>query len=177
MAINAPEVTAPRPVSLPRPFPGLAPLELEAVDLFVGLAQVVGLPKSIGQIYGLLYISPVALSLDEIAERLDISKGSASQGLKFLRSTGAVQVCDSPGARCDYYQAETGLRTLATGFLKEQIEPHLENGEDRLGRLRRLAAGAPAAERAHVVQRVRQLERWHRRASGLLPLLIRFLGK
>jgi len=177
MAINAPELTAPRSVSLPRPFPGLAPLELEAVDLFVGLAQVVGLPKSIGQIYGLLYISPVALSLDEIAERLDISKGSASQGLKFLRSTGAVQVCDSHGARCDYYQAETGLRTLATGFLKEQIEPHLENGEDRLGRLRRLAADAPAAERAHVVQRVRQLERWHRRASGLLPLLIRFLGK
>ncbi|MFM8469711.1 MAG: GbsR/MarR family transcriptional regulator [Limisphaerales bacterium] len=156
---------------------GLAPLEAEAVDLFVGLAQVVGLPKSIGQIYGLLYISAVPLSLDEIVERLDISKGSASQGLKFLRQTGAVQICEQNGSRCDRYEAETGLRALATGFLKEQIEPHLESGEDRLDRLKRLAADAPAAERAHVLQRVKQLENWHRRAASLLPLLIRVLGK
>jgi DNA-binding transcriptional regulator GbsR (MarR family) len=156
---------------------GLAPLEAEAVDLFVGLAQVVGLPKSIGQIYGLLYISTLPLSLDEIAERLDISKGSASQGLKFLRQTGAVQVCAQNGSRCDRYEAETGLRALATGFLKEQIEPHLDSGEDRLDRLKQLAADAPVSERAHVLQRVKQLERWHRRAAGLLPLLIRFLGK
>lgn len=156
---------------------GLASLEAEAVDLFVGLAQVVGLPKSIGQIYGLLYISTVPLSLDEIAERLDISKGSASQGLKFLRQTGAVQVSAQNGSRCDRYEAEIGLRALATGFLKEQIEPHLESGEGRLDRLKRLAADAPVADRAHVLQRVKQLERWHRRAAGLLPLLIRFLGK
>lgn len=165
-----------RPASA-QPPPGMAPLEAEAVDLFVGLAQVVGLPKSIGQIYGLLYISTVPLSLDEIAERLDISKGSASQGLKFLRQTGAVQLCAENDSRSDRYVAETGLRALATGFLKEQIEPHLESGEGRLDRLKRLAAAAPAAERAHVLQRVKQLENWHRRAAGLLPLLIRFLGK
>jgi DNA-binding transcriptional regulator GbsR (MarR family) len=165
-------------LSLPAPpAPGLTPLEAEAVDLFVGLAQVVGLPKSIGQIYGLLYFSPAPLSLDEIAERLDISKGSASQGLKFLRTTGAVQVCDEHDSRCDHYEAETGLRALATGFLKKQIEPHLDSGGDRLARLKRLAAEAPAADRARVVQRVTRLEDWHDRAAGLLPLLIRFLGK
>lgn len=165
-----------RPTSA-QPPAGLAPLEAEAVDLFVGLAQVVGLPKSVGQIYGLLYISATALSLDEVAERLDISKGSASQGLKFLRQTGAVQLWDENASRSDRYIAETGLRALASGFLKEQIEPHLESGEDRLDRLKRLAGTAPASERAHVLQRVKQLENWHRRAAGLLPLLIRFLGK
>lgn len=172
----ATETVTSRPVSAP-PSVGLSPLEAEAVDLFVGLSQVVGLPKSIGQIYGLLYISHVPLSLDDLAQRLDISKGSASQGLKFLRSTGAVRMCDDHASRCDHYEAETGLRALATGFLKEQIEPHLESGEDRLARLKRLAAATPAAERAHVIQRVKQLETWHGRAAGLLPLLIRFLGK
>jgi DNA-binding transcriptional regulator GbsR (MarR family) len=176
MALNATETVTSRPASISL-LPGLTPLEAEAVDLFVGLAQVVGLPKSIGQIYGLLYITTAPLSLDEIAERLDISKGSASQGLKFLRTTGAVRLCDDHGSRCDHYEAETSLRTLATGFLAKQIRPHLTSGEDRLGRLKRLAASASAAERAHVVQRVKQLENWHRRAAGLLPLLIRFLGK
>lgn len=177
MATSATETAGSRPVSVPVLPSGMTPLETEAVNLFVGLAQVVGLPKSIGQIYGLLYISTAPLSLDDIAERLDISKGSASQGLKFLRTTGAVRLCDNHDSRCDHYEAETGLRALATGFLKEQIEPHLESGEDRLMRLKRLATNAPPTERAHVVQRVKQLESWHRRASGLLPLLIRFLGK
>ena len=157
--------------------PVLTPLESEAVELFVGFSQVIGLPKSIGQIYGLLYISHVPLSLDEIAARLEISKGSASQGLKFLRSTGAVQLAPVNGLRCDRYQAETGLRALASGFLKEQIEPHLTSGSTRLTRLKRLAASAPAPHREHVSQRVKQLESWHGRAAGLLPLLIRFLGK
>ena len=176
MALDITEIAA-RPPASSLMLAGLTSLEAEAVDLFVGLAQVVGLPKSIGQIYGLLYICTVPLSLDDIAGRLDISKGSASQGLKFLRSTGAVRLCDEHGSRCDHYEAETRLRALATGFLKEQIEPHLESGEGRLGRLKRLAAAAPAAERAHVIQRVKQLESWHGRAAGLLPLLIRFLGK
>jgi DNA-binding transcriptional regulator GbsR (MarR family) len=176
MEITATETASSRPVSV-TPLTDGPSLEAEAVDLFVGLAQVVGLPKSVGQIYGLLYITTVPLSLDDIAERLEMSKGSVSQGLKFLRSTGAVRVCDADDSRRDHYEAETGLRTLATGFLKEQIEPHLENGEHRLERLKRLADKAPAAERAHVVQRVKQLENWHRRAAGLLPLLLRFFGK
>ena len=176
MALDIIQIAARPSASIPV-LAGLTALEVEAVDLFVGLAQVVGLPKSIGQIYGLLYISTVTLSLDDIAGRLDISKGSASQGLKFLRSTGAVRLCDEHGSRCDHYEAETGLRTLATGFLKEQIEPHLESGEDRLVRLKRLATAVPAADRAHVVKRVKQLENWHSRAASLLPLLIRLLGK
>lgn len=157
MAISAADTSASSSATASRAVQS-GTLEQEAVDLFVGLAQVVGLPKSVGQIYGLLFISASPLSLDAIAARLDISKGSASQGLKFLRTTGAVRVCDEHGSRCDHYEAETGLRALATGFLKEQVEPHLESGEDRLGRLKRLAAAAPAAQRAHVAARVKQLE-------------------
>lgn len=176
MELTATETVDSRPPSAP-PLKALSPLEAEAVELFVGLVRVVGLPKSVGQIYGLLYISNVPLSLDDIAERLEISKGSASQGLRFLRTAGAVHLCDGVSTRRDHYEAETGLRNLATGFLKEQIEPHLESGQERLGRLKRLAVCTPEADRALVLQRVKQLENWHRRAAGLLPLLIRFLGK
>lgn len=156
---------------------GLDPLEAEAVDLFVGLAQVVGLPKSVGQIYGLLYISTDPLSLDAVSARLDISKGSASQGLKFLRSTGAIRLVELDANRSDRYEAETGLRALASGFLKEQIEPHLESGEERLGRLRKLVSEAPPSQRKALAARVDRLGTWHQRAAGMLPLLIRFLGK
>jgi hypothetical protein len=57
--------------------------------------QVFGVPKSVGQIYGLLYASPEPLSFSDIVERLEISKGSASQGLQLLRSLGAINVADA----------------------------------------------------------------------------------
>ena len=57
--------------------------------------QVFGVPKSVGQIYGLLYASPEPLSFSDIVERLEISKGSASQGLQLLRSLGAIKVAEA----------------------------------------------------------------------------------
>ena len=62
------------------------------IDVFVRAAGLIGLPRSIGEIYGLLFCSPKALSFDELVERLQISKGSVSQGLKVLRQLGAVKL-------------------------------------------------------------------------------------
>jgi DNA-binding transcriptional ArsR family regulator len=64
------------------------------VAFFSEVVQVFGVPKSVVQIYGLLYATPDPLSFSDIVERLDISKGSASQGLQFLRSLGAVNVAE-----------------------------------------------------------------------------------
>src|SRR5258708_30366161 len=69
----------------------LTPVEVEFVDLFVGLARSVKAPKSLGEIYALLYASPDALAFDTIVRKLAISRGSASQGLRLLRSFRAVK--------------------------------------------------------------------------------------
>lgn len=155
----------------------LSELDAEFIELFVRMAQLVGLPKSVGQIYGLIYASILPLSLDEIVSRLGISKGSVSQGLKFLRSTGAVQVVEVPNRRSDHYVAETGLRSLARGFLKEQIEPHLESGQERLVRLRELAEAPDVGNPDLIRERIGRLETWHGRASDMLPFVLRFLGR
>ena len=57
--------------------------------------QIFGVPKSVGQIYGVLYASPSPLSFSDIVDRLEISKGSASQGLALLRSLGAINEAKS----------------------------------------------------------------------------------
>jgi hypothetical protein len=64
------------------------------VELFADIVSALGIPKSIGQIYGLLYASATPLSFSDIIERLEISKGSVSQGLQLLRSLGAINVAD-----------------------------------------------------------------------------------
>ena len=64
--------------------------ESAVIDLFLNAANSFGLPKSYGQIYGLLFCRDKPLAMDEIMALLQISKGSASQGLRALRQLGAV---------------------------------------------------------------------------------------
>lgn len=150
---------------------GLQPVEVEVIDLFVNAVRMLGVPKSVGEIYGLLYIAPEPLPLDALVTRLNISKGSASQGLKVLRAFGAVKQVYVAGDRRDHYAAETELKKLVAGFIREEIKPRLDSGAGRLERLKSLAAG-DATERGEF-QRVRisKLAQWHTRSQSLMPLL------
>ena len=53
-------------------------LESKVIEVFVNGAKVVGLPRSLGEIYGLLYISTEPMSMEQIVQKLNISIGSAS---------------------------------------------------------------------------------------------------
>ena len=154
----------------------LSALETEVIDLFVNGVRVLGLPKSIGEIYGLLYASPRPLSFDDILGRLQISKGSTSQGLKFLRSLGAVRSVYIAGARRDHFVAETELKKLVSGFLREEFKPHLDSGSDRLSRLRELMSDQDPADQAFFRERIGKLSTWHTRSKQLMPLIERFLS-
>ncbi len=158
--------------------------ERECVDFFAELAQALSVPRSLGQIYGVLFASPSPLSFTDIVERLDISKGSASQGLQLLRSLGAVRKADGSGeakpggdSRREQFVPELGLRPLIGGVLREKIEPVLGAGGTRMRRLRdsaRQASSVPGVKFS--LERVKQLEAWRRQLGLLLPLVKTFLG-
>lgn len=160
----------------------LSDLETEVIDLFVNGVRVLGLPKSIGEIYGLLFASPEPLSFDQILERLEISKGSTSQGLRFLRSLGAARTVYIAGTRKDFYVAETELKKLVAGFIRGELRPHLESGSDRLARLQALVESRPSDPDLEddslefYQSRIGKLRIWHQRSRKLLPLIERFLS-
>jgi DNA-binding transcriptional regulator GbsR (MarR family) len=156
---------------------GLAPHEREVIDIFVRLSRVLGQPRSLGEIYGLLFISPQPLAMDDLMERLELSKGSASQGLKFLRSLGAVRPVELPGARRVHYEAVAELRNLAGRFLREKIEPHLGQGEERLEKLTQMLAELPEEHREHADRRITMLRSWSKNSRRVLPLVVRVLGE
>lgn len=145
--------------------------EQGVVDLFVRLADLLALPKSLGKLYGLLFISPRALPMDELMRRLGLSKGATSQGLRQLRAFGAVRALAQPGDRRDHFMAEMELRRLVGGFLKEQVRPHLVSGGERLGQLMAQTNDWPAEDRREIQKRLDRLQTWHRRARRLLPVV------
>ncbi len=157
----------------------LSAFEQETLAVFVGLARAVGLPRSYGEIYGLLYASAEPLNFGDIQSRLGLSKGSVSQGLKALRAVGAVRLRESvgDGAR-DHFEPETELRRLVGGFLRESIRPHLDGSDRRLTALREhlLAEKVPAARKKVLQARHDKLVRWHKQGRAVLPWLEKFLG-
>ena len=110
-------------------------VEREVIAHFVDLSRALGQPRSYAELYGLLFISPRPLPMDDLVARLNISKGSASQGLKFLRDIGAVRAVELDDDRRTHYEAVAELRHLAGRFLRDQIGPQLVGNEARLERL------------------------------------------
>ncbi len=146
--------------------------EGECVAFFAEIVQLFGIPKSVGEIYGLLYASPQPLGFTAIVERLEISKGSASQGLQLLRSLGAIKEAEQKEGtnRGVSYEPELSLRQLLTGILRERIAPTAGAGADRLKHLKQLAVQSPAHS-AFYLDRVSQLTTWSKRLRTVLPLL------
>ena len=151
-------------------------LEAEVIGLFVQLSRIIGQPRSYAELYGLLFLSPRPLTMDELIARLGISKGSASQGLNFLRKTGAIRVVHLPGRRAAHYEAVAELRHLAAGFVQDQILPQVEDSQDRLEQIVGMAAKLPARERAQANRRITMLQSWGKRTRQFLPMVVEMMG-
>ena len=148
------------------------------IDLFLNAANSFGLPKSYGQIYGLLFCRDQPLAMVEVMELLQISKGSASQGLRALRKLGAISSVFEPRDRKERFVAEIRLRKLVGGFLREQADPHLEKGTARLKQIESLVNNIEDVDaRKRGARRHEILWGWHRQMSRLLPWVKMIVGK
>ena len=144
------------------PTVAMAPLsdfELQAIDLFIRSVQVLGLPRSVGEIYGFLFAQVQPQPMEVLIRRLGISVGSASQGLKFLKTIGAVKVTLHPGDRREFFGAQTELRKLVVGLIKERIQPHLDTGGARIDMMLQSTRKLPASERAALLDRTAEILR------------------
>ena len=153
----------------------LSRVEEEVISYFCDGVRILGLPKSIGEIYGLLFISAEPLSLDDLVNKLNISKGSTSQGLKFLRNLGAIHGDEVD--RKSYYSPELNFKRLVGGFIKEEIQPHLQSGQEKLKLINNTIKKEQDHETAKLyAERFEKMERWTKQAKVILPLLQRVLN-
>jgi len=155
----------------------LTPVEMEVIELFVQFSRALGQPRSIAEIYGMLFVSHQVLSLDDLIERLQLSRGSASQGLKYLRELGAVRAVDMPASRRVHYEAVAELRNLAGSFLHQQLDLYLSDSGARLERIARHSQGLTGAARKHALARVKLLQSWEANGRQVLPYLLKMLGR
>jgi DNA-binding transcriptional regulator GbsR (MarR family) len=99
--------------------PDLLFVQNSMLDGLGQLADYFGFSKVMGQLYGALLLSPEPLSLDDLMEKLDISKASVSMNLRTLEHMGMVRQVwvRGGGGRRKYYEAETDFWQIISNIL------------------------------------------------------------
>ena len=151
-------------------------IQNEMAAIFADLSELFGNPSSLGSIYGLLFASPHPLSMEEIVERLGVSNGTASQGLRRLVELQAVLPQKEEGERVTRYSAKLELRPFVQIFLKQQLMPRLEQSTSRLAALEGKLPKLSEENRFVIKTRLGRASKWHRRAKTFIPIIRRFLG-
>ncbi len=78
-----------------------------------------GTARIAGRLCGLLILTDEPASLDELADRLRVSKGSVSLNARLLENAGIAERVTRPGDRRDFYRIAPDM---STRFLERQIE-------------------------------------------------------
>ncbi len=89
-----------------------------------------GINPAMAQIHALLFITGEPMSMDDIIDRLQISRSSASMNLRDLMDWGVVRKFRNPGDRKDTYVADTDAVTMVARVVRErkrrEIDPTVE---------------------------------------------------
>ena len=129
-----------------------------------------GLNRSVGQLYALLYMSPEALSLDDMAQACGMSKGNASLNVRELERWGAVRKAYVRGDRKDYYEANRDLPEILMERFREGLNrrlgllvPALEEADKRVAEM-----DGGGGRKAFYEARLKEVHRFQRSARRLL---------
>lgn len=83
-------------------------MDASYADAFIeqmgAISQSDGAPRIAGRIFGLLLVEGRPFALEEMAQRLSISKASASTNARLLLNTGMIRRMSRVGDRRDYYE-------------------------------------------------------------------------
>ena len=125
------------------------------------LFETDGQPPIAGRIFGLLLLSDDALSLDELAGSLGVSKASASTNARLLAQLGRGRAGPPPGSRRDYYRIAPDLfeRTMAQRLARWQRFTEV------IGEARRTLPMASASAAAAGATRAASATWWTRSAG------------
>lgn len=141
-----------------------------------------GLNRFIAQLYAVLYLSDRPLSLDEMTEKLKVSKGNVSINIRVLEQWGAVRHIWVKGSRKDYYEAELDIKKVMTDRMKVFAQNRLSEVSDMTDNFRRIVESANSGlteEEASIAkvyeERLKKIEEFKAMTSSVLSLADKLL--
>lgn len=143
------------------------------------LASYFGFSKGMGQLFGVLMLSPEPLSLDDLMERLGISKANVSTTMRTMEHMGLVREVWIRDDRRKFYRAESDFWQILTNILRSRelrdVNQALHVLDDSAQRLQEAIPDMESEDRRlaeYYLDRLSQLQEFFRLAQLLLMSLI-----
>ncbi len=137
-------------------------IQSDFVEALSQISRFWGFPRGVGAVFGVLYLAPEALSLDEIVQRSGLTKGAVSTDVRALARMGLVHRSSRIGDRKDYYVAETDFYKAIRAILRErqnvEFSRSIEKVRDALTQLKAMRGPADEAEREFLISRLQALQ-------------------
>lgn len=132
-----------------------------------------GLGKTAGEMYAVLYLSPEPVSLEEVAQRLKVTKGNVSVAIRQLEQLGMVRRSWQKGDRRVFFEAETDFWKIAHSVLGLRHKPEFDQSFFLVDESIRVAEQAePSAERDTVLERLKSLQDFYRLLDSLVEVVL-----
>src|SRR5271155_5906945 len=140
-----------------------------------------GVNRTVAQVHALLYLSPEALTAEDIAETLSVARSNVSTSLKELQNWNLVQMDSRMGDRRDFFHTSADVWVLFLTVIEQRVEREII---PTLSMLRRCAAEAQSERPAQPVILARitamqvfleDLYGWYNQIKKLPPASLRSL--
>ena len=149
----------------------------EAKNKFVqtwgALGSQWGINKTMAQIHALLMVSSEAVSMEDIMEELQISRGNASMNIRALMDWGIVYKEYKPGERREFFTAEKDLDELAVKISRERSKREIKPALKVLKEVSSISANATSEEK-HFVDQTKKLYDFVLKADNVLDKITEY---
>ena len=102
----------------------------ESIDLFTQgwgeISSFWGINRVMAQLYALLFSSDKPLKLDDMSERLGISRSNVSTNIRALKDWGVIRKKLVKGDRRDFYEIDDDIWKVIIQFIRERKKRELE---------------------------------------------------
>lgn len=149
----------------------------EAKNKFVqtwgALGSQWGINKTMAQIHALLMVSNEPISMEDIMEELQISRGNASMNLRALMDWGIVYKEYKAGERREFFTAEKDLDELAVKISRERSKREIKPALKVLKEVSTIDSKATEEER-HFIDQTTKLYAFVLKADNMLEKATEF---
>lgn len=132
-------------------------------------AEAQGLPRIAGRMMAFFVLHGGPVSFGELAQWLNISRGSVSTNTRVLMNLGVIERVGRPGDRQDYFQiTENPYRRLIAGHIERMREMHSTVSR---------ALAEAGKEDAETMRRLREMQSFYQITVAHMEQLVEKIGK
>lgn len=144
----------------------------EVIEAMQRTAEMYGLNRSYGRLYGLLFFAEGAVSLDMLVDESGYAKSTVSTAMKEMKRIHLVHRRSIPGeGKKAFYEAERDFWAVLQEFLRREVKREIDTMTRSLDTAEARLEGVDSPQAARDLEKIRDMQQMYHRSQQLVNLL------